>query len=231
MEYRVAWPPFTRNVKITVIGLAVIFLATVLSGALNNLVAEYMLVSGPQVFGRGYVWTVFTYAFFHADFGHILFNCLALWMFAGELDQAWSSRKFWTVSLLSALGGGVVVALSQLIFGAASPTLGYSGAVMGLIAAFCWYNWQRRINFFFFPMTGRTLLMVIVGLDLLRVIIGGEPISIAGHLGGMATGLLLVGDFWRPRRIKQRWQRRSMKKKFRDATREVDRKRNGEWIN
>lgn len=231
MQYRIAWPPFTRNIKITIIGLVALFLVTVFSTSVYDFANQYLLVSGAQVFERARVWTLLSYAFFHANFGHILFNCVALWMFAGELDQRWSSRKFWTVSLLSALGGGIFVALGQLIFGGVSPTLGYSGAVMGLIAAYCWYNWQRRLNFFFVPMTGRTFLFVILGIDLVLVLVGGEPISIAAHLGGMVTGLLIVTDFWHPKKLKRRWQRRSMKKKFRDATREVDRKRDGRWIN
>lgn len=231
MQYRLAWPPLTRNVKATIITLGLFFVATVFVPALNDFVARYLLVSGPQVFEQGRVWTIFTYAFFHADFMHILFNGLMLWVFAGELDQRWSDKKFWGVSLGSALGGGVCIALAQWIFGAGTPTLGYSGAVMGLIAAYAWENWQRRINFFFFPMTGKTLLLVIIGFDLVSVLIAQEPISLSGHLGGMATGLLLAGDFLNPRKLKRRLQRRRMKKTFRDATREVDRRRNGTWIN
>lgn len=231
MQYRLAWPPFPRNIKITVIGLVALFLVTVFSAQAYAFVSQYLLVSAPQVVQAGRVWTLITYAFFHANFGHILFNCLALWMFAGELDELWPARKFWAVSLLSALGGGVVIVLSQLIFGGVTPTLGYSGAVMGLIGAFCWYHWTQRVNFFFFPMTGRTLLLVILGIDVVRVVVGGEAISIAGHLGGLATGLLLASDLWDPRALKRKWRRRQMKKNFRDATREVDRKRNGKWVN
>ncbi len=231
MQYRIAWPPFTTNIKITILGLVALFLITVFVPTFNDLAAQYLWLSKTQVVDLGYVWTIITYAFFHADFNHILFNGVALWMFGGYLDERWTSKKFWTFSLLCALGGGVAVVVSQLIFGYAVPTLGYSGAVMGLVAAFCWYNWDQRLNFFFFPMTGKTLLLFFVALDVFFVVFAREPISISGHLGGMITGLLLASDLWRPRRIKQWWRRRSMKKKFREATREVDRKRNGKWIN
>jgi|SRR5690554_2155327 len=231
MQYKIAWPPLTQNTKTTIIGLAVIFLVTVAWPDAFAFVQNNLLVSAPDVVQQGKIWTLLSYAFFHQNLGHLLFNGLALWMFAGELDQRWSSGKFWTVSLLSALGGGVAVVLTQLVFSNAGPTLGYSGAVMGLIAAFAWYNWDRRLNFFFFPMTGRTFLAIIVGIDLIRVLIGGQPVSISAHIGGMLTGLLLVSDLWKPRELKRRWQRRSMKKKFREATREVDRKRDGRWIN
>ena len=65
MQYQIAWPPFTRNVKITIIGLTLIFLVTVLSMGAFNFSGEYLMVSGPQVFERGRVWTLLTYAFFH----------------------------------------------------------------------------------------------------------------------------------------------------------------------
>lgn len=230
MQYRIAWPPFTKNIKITLIGLVVLFLPIV-APTVYAYVDEYMMVSADQVVDKGYVWTIFTYAFFHGDFNHLLFNGIALWLFGGYLDEMWSSKKFWTVSLLSALGGGIAVVASQLVFGDSVPTLGYSGAVMGLVAAYCWYNWDRSLNFFFIPMTGKTLLLFFVVLDVFFVVVARQPISIAGHMGGMITGLLLVTDFWRPRRIKQWWRRRSMKKKFREAQREVDRKRDGKWIN
>ncbi|MFP4600446.1 MAG: rhomboid family intramembrane serine protease [Persicimonas sp.] len=231
MQYQMAWPPFTKNIKITILGLVALFLLTVFAVPVNEFAAEYMWLSKDHIFEQGYVWTLLSYALFHADFNHMLFNGLALWIFGGYLDQRWSTKTFWTVSLSSALGGGVAVVLSQLVFGGSVPTLGYSGAVMGLVGAYCWYHWDRRLNFFFVPMTGKTLLLFFVVLDIFFVVVAREPISIAGHLGGMATGLLLVTDFWRPRRIKQWWRRRSMKKKFRDASREVDRKRNGKWIN
>jgi membrane associated rhomboid family serine protease len=231
MQYQVAWPPFTKNIKISIFGLIALFLVTVFVPAFNDVARQYLWTSKVHVFDWGYVWTIITYAFFHADFNHILFNSFALWMFGGYLDEMWSTKKFWTVSLLSALGGGIAVVLSQLVFGTVAPTLGYSGAVMGLVAAYCWYNWDRSLNFFFLPMTGKTLLLFFVVLDIFFVVFAREPISIAGHLGGMVTGLLLATDYWRPRRIKQWWRRRSMKKKFREATREVDRKRNGKWVN
>lgn len=231
MQQRLGWPPFTKNLKITLGVLLAIFLVTVFAPVANDFAREYLWLSADQVVERGYVWTIFSYALFHADFNHILFNGVALWIFGGFLDEMWSSKKFWTFSILSALGGGAAVILSQLVIGGSVPTLGYSGAVMGLVAAYCWYNWDRRLNFFFVPMTGKTLLLFFVVLDIFFVVVAREPISIAGHLGGMVTGLLLVTDFWRPGRIKRWWRRRSMKKKFRAAQRDVDRKRDGKWIN
>jgi membrane associated rhomboid family serine protease len=230
MERRIAWPPFTTNIKITLGVLLVFFLASLPSG-LYDFISEYLLLSRDAVVSDYQVWTLLTYALFHHDFGHILFNGVALWMFGSYLDQIWESNRFWTHSLLCALGGGVIVVISQLIFGMSVPTLGYSGAVMGLIAAFAWYNWNRRINLFFFPMTGKWMLVLFLGIDIFMVVIARQPVSIAGHLGGMATGMLLVTDYWRPRKLKQLWRRWKTKRNIKVVSDNPDRKRNGKWVN
>lgn len=211
-QYRFYWPPLTRNFKITAIGLFVLWLASVLITPLGQFVGEYMLVSRPAVFERYQVWTVLTYALWHADFMHLLFNLFALWIFGSDIDQAWRPGTWWRFLGICALGGGIVVALTQLLFGGSAPTLGFSGAVMGMVAAFAWYNWDRTLNFFFVPMTGKTLLLVFIGIDILFVVTGREPISIAAHLGGMATGLLLVTGVWRPRKLTEKLRRRRQRR-------------------
>ncbi|MFW5967291.1 MAG: rhomboid family intramembrane serine protease [Persicimonas sp.] len=223
-QVRMAWPPFTTNIKITLGVLVGAFLVTVLVPPAHAFAQEYLYLSSAQVL-EGRVWTLLSYALLHADFGHILFNGVALWFFGSYLDERWTSKKFWSVSAICALGGGLAVVGSQLFFDNATPTLGYSGAVMGLVAAYCWYNWDRRLNFFFFPMTGKSLLFFFVVLDIFLVVVAREPISIAGHLGGMLIGLLIATEFWRAGRLKRWWRRRAMKKKFRDAKRDLYRKR------
>ncbi|MFB6263043.1 MAG: rhomboid family intramembrane serine protease [Bradymonadaceae bacterium] len=212
-------PPFSENVQIGVLALAVFWLAAI---QFDDFVREYLIVSGDQVFENLYVWTIVTYAFWHWTFQHLLFNGIALWMFGGFLDRRWSTRKFWRFSLICAAGGGVTIALWQWLTGTSIPTLGYSGAVMGLVAAFAWYNWDRTIQFFFFPMTGKMLLIFFIVIDFARVIGAHEPISISGHIGGMVTGLLLVSGLWRPRKIKRKIEQYRRRRKFQNETRPPD---------
>ncbi|RAL23935.1 hypothetical protein DL240_07245 [Lujinxingia litoralis] len=209
------WPPFTRNIKITLLALFVLWFASVMIAPLASFVDHYMLISRQAVLNQGQVWTLLTYALWHADFTHLLFNGFVLWMFGAELDQSWSSRRWWTFNLFCALGGGVTILLSQILFSTNFPTLGYSGAVMGVVAAYAWRHWNERLYLLFFPVTGKTMLLIFIALDILFVLTGREAISIAGHLGGMATGLILATGLWRPSRIKRafirRRQRRNLK--------------------
>jgi len=216
MQGRLAWPPLTRNLKIT---LGVLVALWVMAVQWTDFVHRYMLVSRVAVFEQGYGWTILTYALWHLDPGHLLFNGIALWMFGGRVDRGWSDGWFWAFCLLCALGGGIAILLSQLIFGTNFPTLGYSGVVMGLAAAFCWHNWNRALFFLFARLKGKWLLLLFVAVDLFMVLGAREPISISGHLGGMATGLLLVSGYWRPKRLKRRIERWKQQRKFNGTSR------------
>lgn len=222
MQYQMAWPPFTRNLKITLAGLAVLWAVGV---EFTAFVEEYMLVSRSAVFEQGHVWTLLTYSLWHFDFSHLLFNGIALWMFGGELDRRWGDKWFWGFCALCALGGGLTIVLAQLIFGTNFPTLGYSGAVMGLVAAFCWFNWDRPLYFFFVRMEGKWLLALFVALDFFLVFGAQQPISISGHIGGMVTGLLLVSGYWRPSKLKRAIKRYKQRQKFKKHSRTPDDKR------
>ncbi len=211
-QQQLRWPPFTANIKGLAIVLFTLWFASVMIEPLGGFVGNYMLVSGAAVIDEFQVWTLFTYSLWHADFMHLLFNVVVLWLFGAEIDQRWSKLRWWRFNALCAVGGGAAVVVSQLLIQSFHPTLGYSGAVMGVVAAFAWHNWDRTIYLFFFPMKGKVLLPVFIVLDIFIVVVGREPISVAAHLGGMATGLLIVSGWWRPRRWKLAYQRHKHKK-------------------
>ncbi len=230
-QMRMNWPPFTRNIMGLAVVLFLLWFLSIPGAPLEGFVADYMLVSSQAVVGEFQIWTVITYSLFHADFMHLGFNLFVLWMFGGRIDDSWPAKKWWTFNALCALGGGVAVVLSQLVFQSVHPTLGYSGAVMGVVAAFAWQHWNRRIYLFFFPMKGKTLLLVFIAIDILLVVGAREPISIAAHLGGMATGLLIVTGWWRPRRwrlIYDRWRHKKHREKFKVISRDPESDR---WVN
>jgi membrane associated rhomboid family serine protease len=207
MRTSIAWPPFTENLQYLIGTLAGLFFLSVLFPQLHAIVFETLLVSQESVFERFQIWTLLTYGLWHADASHLFFNGFALWMFGGHIDRRWSNRRFWWFNMWCLLGGGILVVLAQLLVGYSTPTLGYSSAVMGLLAAFCWYNWNRQLYFFVFPLTGKQLLLVFFALDLLLVVGMARPVSIAGHIGGALTGLFILGRYWRVKRLKLLWRR------------------------
>ena len=49
------------------------------------------------------------YGFIHADFMHLLFNMLMLWMFGAEVERAWGTVKFLKYYFICGVGAGICV--------------------------------------------------------------------------------------------------------------------------
>ena len=138
------------------------------------------------------VWQFVTYLFLHGDFFHILFNMYALWMFGGELEAAWGFMPFLRYYFVSGIGAGLfhtLVTPHSLI-----PTIGASGAVSGIMAAYALMYPERELQlllFFIIPVRMKAKVLAI-GLAVISLFFGamGSPDRIAhfAHLGGMAIG-------------------------------------------
>jgi membrane associated rhomboid family serine protease len=162
-------------------------------------------------------WQFITYMFLHSSesFFHILFNMFALWMFGSTLENLWGPARFLAFYIVCGLGAGITQALAltydisqyntayelgqisvdQLYMLINVPTLGASGAVMGIFAAFAYTfpNSQMIILPIPFPIKAKWALLGLAVLD----IIGGvssESTGIAhfAHLGGAAVGIVIV---------------------------------------
>lgn len=163
----------------------------------------------------GHVWQVVTYQFTHSLDSpfHIVFNMLVLYWFGRDLEARWGTRRFVVRYALFGLGATVASILGGLLDD--TPTVGASGAVSGLVAAFCIYAWHTRMRLFFLELTGRGWLVVFVVLDLLRLA-SGDPIAVEAHWGGMLTAaLILNGDAFNPRLLWLRFKRWRLKRRLR----------------
>ena len=162
-------------------------------------------------------WQFISYMFLHSSdsFFHILFNMFALWMFGSTLENLWGPAKFLSFYLVCGLGAGLTQAIALTYdisqynamfeagqLGAAElfalinvSTLGASGAVMGIFAAFAYTfpNSQMIILPIPFPIKAKWALL---GLGILDVLggISSESTGIAhfAHLGGAAVGIIIV---------------------------------------
>jgi membrane associated rhomboid family serine protease len=183
----------TPVVKKLLIANVAVFVASFLGQALglNALFRQLMLT--PRDVTSGFaIWQLGTYMFLHAGFWHILFNMFGLWMFGGELERTWGSRRFLNYYLLTGIGAGLTIVL----LGPSSPipTVGASGAIYGILLAYG-VLWPNRIIlvpiffFFFVPIPAKYLVMILGGIAFLSTLSGpGDFISHSGHLGGMLWG-------------------------------------------
>ncbi len=147
------------------------------------------------------IWQLFTYMFLHGNFFHILFNMIALWMFAGDLEMQWGSKYFIRYYLYSGIGAGIFIAIMNQVvytqYGANPVTIGASGAIFALLLAYgmTWPN--REVLLYFILPVKMKYLVIVFGLIAFFGTLssaGGTAgnISHIGHLGGIISGLALI---------------------------------------
>lgn len=148
-------------------------------------------------------WQLLTYGFMHGGFMHLLFNMLALFMFGPPLEYTWGNKRFAIYYLACIVGAGLL----QLVVGwwtvshggAAYPTVGASGGVLGLVLAFGMLFPHQKLMIFPLPffIPARIGVLIIGALSLFAGATGAMPgIAHFAHLGGMLTGWLLI-RYWR----------------------------------
>lgn len=160
-----------------IIGLIVVnVLAYMAQVATSDEVTIDGLLFGPLV-ADGEWWRIVTSAFLHSSLLHIGFNMYALWILGNPLEQMLGRTRF-VLAYLSGLFGGSAAVLA---FDWAAPTLGASGAVLGLGGALAAALWSRGINI------TQTSLGWVLGLNLALPLLVGR-ISFWGHAGGILAG-------------------------------------------
>ena len=165
------------------------------------------------VWKKYFLWQLVTYMFLHGGFFHILFNLLAFWMFGGELENYWGSKKFLFYFLFCGIGAGictVVVTPYQFI-----PVIGASGAIYGILLAFGWLFPNRLIYvYFLFPIPAKYFVIIFGLIEFFSSIGGaGGGVSHLTHLGGLLFGLLymlypMVRQKIRREYYKRKWSQR-----------------------
>jgi membrane associated rhomboid family serine protease len=128
-----------------------------------------------DVFAQGEVYRFVTSMFLHAGVIHLALNMWALWVVGRVIEQALGPGRFLGLYLVSGLGGSLAVYL----FTGPTYTVGASGAIFGLFGAL--FILLRRVG-----RDASSMLSLIVINVVFTFLVPG--ISIAGHLGGLATG-------------------------------------------
>jgi membrane associated rhomboid family serine protease len=165
----------------------------------------------PSAFlGRGFIWQIVTYMFFHGSILHILFNMLFLWMMGSEIERLWGSREFLKYYMITGAGAGLVNVLVQPR--SSIPTIGASGAIFGLIIAFAMTFPDREILLYFFIRIKAKYFAILVGLvELLALfLMPSAPIARFAHLGGLVIGYVYLKRTHLGRPLKSKlaaWQR------------------------
>jgi membrane associated rhomboid family serine protease len=140
-------------------------------------------------------WSILTHMFTHINFGHFLFNMVALYSMGKMFLALVGSKKLLHLYVMGGLSGyilfAVVYSLSDVLGNnEAHAVLGASAAVMAIVVAAAVIRPLQKIFLFgIVQLELRWLALILVLLDLASIKDGINSGGHIGHLGGAFFGL------------------------------------------
>jgi membrane associated rhomboid family serine protease len=213
------FPPVTMGLIASNVILHLVFhivLPLVLSDAVfDQLIHVFLLVPTDVLAGTGLgALSVVTSAFLHGDLMHLVGNMFFLFFFARKVENLIGPWKFALFYLVCAFASGVGSILGRAALPLTQgtiPSLGASGAIMGMIAAYLFLYSDQRIRtmvtvfslpipigigmpawVFILHMTLRDALGSWLEQELQEMGYIYSMVDVFAHLGGFAAGLLCV---------------------------------------
>lgn len=153
--------------------------------------------------------TPITSMFLHGGWGHVLGNCLFLWVFGNNVEDAMGRLRFLAFYLIC----GLAAAATHVALDPASPIpmVGASGAISGIMGAYLILYPRARVNVLFIiiifirviPIPAYLMLLwwfgwqVIAGLPQLSPMRPevSSGVAVWAHIGGFVVGMALVKLF------------------------------------
>jgi membrane associated rhomboid family serine protease len=158
--------------------------------------------------------TLFSSMFMHAGWLHILGNMVYLFVFGDNVENSMGHLRYLVFYLICGLGASVLEIATAS--GSYLPGLGASGAIAGVLGAYLMLYPASRvgtlipITFIFIPV--RLPAFVLIGFWFLLQVFNGavalasRTVALGGvaywaHVGGFATGAVLIWLFRQPDRV------------------------------
>jgi membrane associated rhomboid family serine protease len=152
----------------------------------NRLV--YLALIPSYVVQAGAWWQIVTYMFVHANWSHIFFNMLALFLFGTQLERRMGSGEFLLFYFVCGVGAGLVTLLINNATGMGGvPVVGASGAIYGLLLAFAAFFPNDRIYIFgILPMRAPVAVLVFAIIEIVMQLTGLQSgVAHLAHLSGL----------------------------------------------
>ncbi len=207
-------PTVTRNLILINV---IVFIATLINE--NFMIGTFGLFYPTSPYFRW--WQVITHMFMHGGFWHIFFNMYTLFIFGIVVERIIGSKKFLLFYFVCGLGAaglqigtqyiemqafisaGTQQALASMAQLKATPTVGASGAIYGVLLGYAMLFPESKMTLIFPPVTLSAKWMVIVfaAIELFTGIVGWvDGVAHFAHLGGMLIGWLMI-RWWRRRGV------------------------------
>jgi membrane associated rhomboid family serine protease len=200
------------TITLVLVNILVFVWSLTLADGLEHLVHKYALIPRellsaatvtPELLPYN-ILTIFTSMFLHGGILHVGGNMLYLWIFGNKVEDAAGHFRFMLFYLLS----GVAAALVQCSFdpASASPMIGASGAVSGILGAYLLLYPTARVKTLIFIVIFVTTVdipaMVLLTLWFFVQIVFSHAQGVAwfAHIGGFLFGLTTIKIFTMGRR-------------------------------
>ncbi|HYE96291.1 MAG TPA: rhomboid family intramembrane serine protease [Rubricoccaceae bacterium] len=176
---------------------------TLLLLVLNGLVGVYTLFVDPTLLGRwafrpyraakeGEWWRWLTAGFVHVGLAHMAFNLLTLFFFGPLIEGIIGPLRFLALYFGAELAANVLTHArykNQPAYSAA----GASGAISGVVFAFClFYPLETIYVFFAIGMPAIVFAVLYVAASIYAAKQGGGHVAHEAHLGGALGGVVLT---------------------------------------
>ncbi len=152
----------------------------------GSLIGAALFQGEPIGVADGEWWRLVTSMFLHGSLIHLGMNMLFLWWIAAPVEEAIGRARFVLIYLAGGLGGaaGALLFGKYDLFGTtlATPTVGASGALFGVLGAAFVFERQRN-----YVLGGGALTIILLNLVLSLSL---SNISVGGHVGGLVAGAL-----------------------------------------
>jgi len=169
----------------------------------NQLITTYGLVP-EQVMGGKNLLSLITSMFLHADILHLGLNMFFLLVSGDAVERELGSSRF--LALYLAFGVIAGVFHSYLNSASAIPTIGASGAIFGVLAAFAIlfpFRWLLKL-FGFIPIPLPAILFVFITILTETAYVSSgvvENVAHTAHVGGFLAGVFLTLLFIPKKRV------------------------------
>jgi len=147
------------------------------------------------------LYRLITSMFLHGGFIHLFLNMFTLFIFGPDVERVLGRGRYLLLYFASGLAADYAHAyfiktffpIRQLLI---TPSIGASGAIFGVMAAFAvLFPFRRLMIFIGFPIIAPAIVAIFImaGLQFLYALFTPfSQIAYAAHLGGFLTGLILT---------------------------------------
>ncbi|MDB5970854.1 MAG: rhomboid family intrarane serine protease [Hydrocarboniphaga sp.] len=147
-------------------------------------------------------WQIVTCAFLHGSLMHLGTNMLGVWMFGRDVERALGSSRFAQLYAASVLTASFAqLAFTSFFARDPVPTVGASGGLFGVLAAFAWLYPRRKVILLIppIPLPAPVFVSLYAAVELYSGVTGTfAGVAHFAHLGGLIGGLALLWIWRKP---------------------------------